>query len=72
MIDFTVAGRGEFPIDMLRYDQCWPADGNAASDILHSLRPGPLERREIKLRSAARQITPDRWSSFLWTVIKEN
>lgn len=24
---FTVRGRGEFPLDMLRYDSCWPRSG---------------------------------------------
>ena len=27
---FEVQGRGEFPLDMLRYDLCWPAtEGDA-------------------------------------------
>ena len=38
---FTVQGSGEFPIDMLRHDSCWPAQPAdsalvAASGRLHA------------------------------------
>jgi hypothetical protein len=57
---FEVEGSGEFPIDMLRYDQCWPTD---TADAL-KIRPAyggdgsGLERRTISL-STTRKICPD-------------
>jgi hypothetical protein len=70
---FTVMGKGMFPYDMLRSDQCWPADTQSAMTI-----PTPdtaeerREPREVVLTS--RQIRkhwlPEfgRWASFGWFV----
>lgn len=69
-MDFTVSGFGDFPFDMLRYDACWPADGESAAKMHHSYN---RERREVKLRTTdLGRITRARWSSFLWTVIEIN
>jgi len=69
---FTVAGSGEFPVDMLRYDRCFP---NSTEDALAILTP---EKREdyTKIREVAlcstRQAAPTagRWNSFCWGVVK--
>jgi hypothetical protein len=34
---FTVEGREAFPLDMLRYDQCWPATLDDAVTIADTL-----------------------------------
>lgn len=81
LIDFEVEGRGDFPLDMLRYDGCWPADGHAVAQIERTYardheRYGPLaathpERRTIRLRMySEHRIGPtvDRWRSFGWNV----
>jgi hypothetical protein len=60
---FTVVGRGRFPIDMLRYDSCWPYDGTAVLNI------DPDEQREVRLATYG-TTTPGRWQSFGWTVKK--
>lgn len=63
--DFQVRGSGEFPLDMLRYDACWPAtemDSATASD--HE-----RDRRRVNLRTASpNSPTPERWESFGWKV----
>ena len=32
-VDFTVRGRGHFPLDMLRYDGAWPQDPDRKSVV---------------------------------------
>lgn len=64
---YTVTGSGSFPFDMLRYDSCWPSDGNSAREMDSSWlvqRPG---LRTIHLTSYSPP-TVGRWSSFLWRV----
>jgi hypothetical protein len=57
-----VSGRGQFPVDMLRYDQCVV------------IQPGStdgLEMRKVRLWRFSPQgkpATASRWSSFGWTV----
>ena len=72
IIDFEVSGAGSFPYDMLRYDACHPISGeNTAAMVSY---PGDVrEVRTVKLRTysatkAGRQLTPDRWQSFGWTL----
>ncbi len=64
VIKFAVRGRGRFPVDMLRYDRCWPVE-NANNIIDHE------GLREVTLVSNERYITPGRWASFGWTVVGE-
>ncbi len=67
--EYFVTGRGAFPFDMLRYDHCWPADGDAAASIGVTFEDGDHFRkpRTIKLWSH-REPTTARWSSFGWAV----
>jgi hypothetical protein len=67
---FVVEGYGSFPIDMLRYDSCFPASGEDVARMRddHS-------RRQVRLSaiwSRAYLPTKDRWSSFSWVVISVN
>jgi len=68
---FVVEGRGEFPVDMLRYDQCYPADESQARQLLR-LREQPTEMVTVMLihRSDTKYWKPTegRWQSFLWRV----
>lgn len=75
---FTVEGKGAFPVDMLRYDQCWPIDPESTLAIEHSLRPETLskeERRRVRRVTLAthgwNKPTRERWRSFLWNVTGE-
>jgi len=70
---FAVVGAREFPLDMLRYDACFPA---REEDALRAERH-PDERRIVVLaqqvddkcsRYSAR-LTDGRWSSFGWRVV---
>lgn len=68
-IEFTVEGKGEFPLDMLRYDRCWPATGSDANRIDTSLVPGVAPSRQVGLCGL---IVPHikRWQSFGWRVVE--
>lgn len=64
--DFKVIGRGEFPFDMLRYDECFPADGESALKLGHS----DNNRRMVTLRTCrSTNIHEGRWVSFGWQVV---
>ena len=60
---YHVLGDGNFPMDMLRHDQCWPAYG-CDVDKISSAKKG---RRYVKLRSH-KEPTEARWKSFGWHV----
>lgn len=62
---FIVEGRGEFPFDMLRRDQAWPADTTSAMAM-----DGRGLRRVAITASCLRHITPARWESFGWPVVQ--
>jgi len=68
---FIVSGKGRFPVDMLRYDCCWPRDGASAEAILtpvdREVRAAP---REVRLVTGKQHGAPcvGRWASFGWTV----
>ena len=63
---FIVEGKGKFPHDMLRYDQCFPCDGISVHNIETDKCPVV---RSVKLVSiASTGITSLRWASFNWHV----
>ncbi len=72
LLQFKVTGCGAFPLDMLRYDACYPAtqddvDNLAASSELAlqgCTRTYTLHRRQL-LKSETP--TVKRWESFLWS-----
>jgi hypothetical protein len=64
---YTVEGRMSFPLDMLRYDRCWPADGDSAAEIYASF--DRTERGTFKVNLVSdNKPTSGRWQSFLWSV----
>ena len=65
--EYVVTGMGDFPVDMLHFDQCWPATADDAAKIVEPA--SPAEPRSIRMRSHQRPDT-DRWSSFGWAVGK--
>lgn len=60
---FTVDGDYTFPLDMLRYDGCWPA---SSEDAVAMERKGP---RTVTLISHFNPPTEARWRSFGWHVV---
>jgi hypothetical protein len=62
-IVFTVTGRGEFPFDMLRYDQCYPVGPTDAAMLAYDNRK---KTREITLARRRNLPAVQRWVSFGW------
>jgi len=75
---FTVRGRGEFPWDMLRYDQCWPDTASDLAKILPRYETGDpreaFQARDIRLGTAKNwmSITRKRWESFDWFILEDD
>jgi hypothetical protein len=63
-----VEGRGDFPIDMLRYDQCAPVFPSDASRIIADASQDVRGRRTVRLNCYSNSPTPARWSSFGWAM----
>ena len=61
---FSVRGRGRFPIDMLRYDSCWPFQTKDSAAIEAD------GVRTVTLESASPNRTAARWRSFGWEVVE--
>jgi len=53
--EYVVTGMGDFPVDMLHFDQCWPATGDDAAKIVEPA--SPAEPRSIRMRSHQRPDT---------------
>jgi len=70
---FKVQGSGEFPIDMLRYDACYPADESDARTMLEGFGSGmhTVYLRKRYAKKNEQQLTPDRWRSFGWRLITQ-
>jgi hypothetical protein len=72
-IHFTVAGTGRFPIDMLRYDGCYPLEGKDAAKIENSFdlqARREMGRYEVELVThSPNGPTIERWNSFMWGVV---
>lgn len=74
---FVVEGVFPFPIDMLRYDQCFPVTGNDAAEIEASINrerdaEGKRRKFSVKLTTvshAGLYPTTARWESFGWKVV---
>ena len=75
-LQFTVLGRGEFPMDMLRYDGCYP---KSEKDTVTMQSDG---LREVMLQKTLNWGTPHkllevwsptvgRWNSFGWAVLSD-
>ncbi len=71
---FTVQGRGQFPFDMLRYDNCYPADpvsaGNMETAQLREASSTSFRDVTLLARHERKLWLPtfDRWKSFGWHV----
>jgi hypothetical protein len=72
----TARGKFPFPLDMLRYDACFPADGASVAAMDASLRrertKDPFEVKLVKYTRVkeANAWTHGRWTSFTWFVIE--
>lgn len=70
---FIVEGTGDFPVDMLRYDACWPRFESGPTGAYNILTPDNLKERatprRVELVSRRSPMRP-RWSSFGWEVVE--
>ncbi len=70
---FTVEGSGEFPLDMFRSDQCWPASADDAARVgahYGMADPDAARGRSITLETMAKYApNRQRWLSFKWRVV---
>jgi hypothetical protein len=68
---FTVEGSGSFPIDMLRYDACWPqSERYDTPAIQQDPFSEPKKRRRVVLVTDNPSApTVGRWESFTWKVV---
>jgi hypothetical protein len=74
---FVVRGAGAFPVDMLRYDGCYPSDSRAVSAMAGPERDNVAhpagDPREVELTSVNHnkrwEPTRGRWQSFGWSVV---
>ncbi len=69
-VTFTVAGRGQFPVDMLRYDCAWPQGPEDALHITESYHPDAVFRSWTLTLTSNQSHSPTvaRWASFGCTV----
>lgn len=67
---FTVCGSGDFPVDMLRYDACWPYNGEDSAAIQPIAYAGKKELRSVVLETNNPNApTIARWNSFTWYAV---
>lgn len=72
---WTVQGTGNFPIDMLRYDSCFPASETESHKITASFQEhGPHKIRLARYRQSDMRAEPhyERWKSFCWEVVRDS
>lgn len=69
LTEFEVNGRGPFPVDMLRYDMCWPKSGDDAAKLVSSDEDRASRGVRTVRMLAIRKPTCGRWASFGWTVV---
>lgn len=72
--EIKATGKGPFPIDMLRYDRCFPLREQDAAEISLSHQEYLLRKEEepiylVKFSADKKfSFTPERWKSFGWEI----
>lgn len=70
MTHFTVEGKGRFPLDMLRYDCCWPKTPNDATVMTEHFVEFRSDLCRVSLSAASVNApTLGRWKSYGWPVV---
>lgn len=70
-VKFTVVGGVSFPVDMLRYDSCWPAYEQESRKIEAMIRHEHRGQQEVTLLGLHNP-TIARWDSFVWRVKEDS
>lgn len=73
-IGYNVEGKGAFPLDMLRYDLCWPATAGGAQQISRSIDglSTDLRLERTIMIKGLKPPTVARWASFGWKVLEHD
>ena len=66
---FKVRGAMAFPVDMLRYDACWPADIDSGIDIVMDRKDVEYNDIRTAIMTSHQAPTQDRWRSFGWDIV---
>jgi len=64
----VVAGSGEFPFDMLRYDHCYPLDCTDAEQLAED----KFDYRFVIVARDGGEFHPERWKSFTWRLVGQS
>lgn len=68
---FTVSGSGQFPFDMLRYDQCFPEHETQSRLLGPDYAGEPRTVEMMRFVESKNDIpTIGRWRSFCWDVVQ--
>ena len=76
IVKFIATGIGAFPLDMLRYDHCWPSTSDSVSKMTDEGHRG-IEMSmatSLGIRDArnavmdGNAVTVGRWNSFGWEI----
>ncbi len=60
-----IKGRGRFPMDMLRYDRCWPRHSVDAQTIMDTTTDEYRNKVwSVEVVTNAKEFTKARWMSF--------
>lgn len=71
----TVRGKGHFPVDMLRRDQCWPL---TTADAIEVTEPVDNNPRCVIVEKLSQSDDPGtawtlrRWESFGWEIVSND
>jgi hypothetical protein len=65
---YYVTGPGEFPLDMLRHDSCWPATTTDALKLVYDRHADGVPRTRSVQVCSYKEPSIDRWLSFGWSV----
>lgn len=68
---FTVEGPYPFPVDMLRYDRCWPEREGIDTGAIARALDSAIQRRDRVTLIGLDHPTEGRWRSFGWSVISK-
>ncbi len=74
LYSYFVTGHAMFPVDMLRHDRCWPCGPDEGVKLGYAIADKPVDDcrpRCIRMLSY-QEPTVGRWSSFGWSVGKED
>lgn len=65
---FRVRGHFQFPLDMLRYDQCWPVSESSDVPAIYRSIDRDTTQETVELQGL-NMPTVARWKSFGWEVV---